>query len=210
MNIKWVHSADVTLNNAKDLLGDADGILIPGGFGDRGIDGKIHAIKYAREQRIPLLGICLGMQLAVVEFARNVLGYADAHSAELDPDTSHPVIDLMPEQKDIEDLGGTMRLGLYPCQLTKGTKAHEAYGEDMINERHRHRYEYNNEYRQALSDKGLIISGLSPDGHLVEMIELSGHPWLVGCQFHPEFKSRPNRPHPLFSGLVKAALENKK
>jgi CTP synthase len=210
ISIKWVHSADVTLNNVKDLLGDADGILIPGGFGDRGIDGKIHAIKYAREQRVPLLGICLGMQLAVVEFARNVLGYADAHSSELDPDTSHPVIDLMPEQKEIEDLGGTMRLGLYPCQLENGTKTHEAYGEDMIFERHRHRYEYNNEYRDVLSEKGLVISGISPDRKLVEMIELKDHPWFVGCQFHPEFKSRPNRPHPLFSGLVKAALANKK
>ena len=210
LNIKWVHSAHITRDNVEEHLGNADGILVPGGFGDRGIDGKIHAIKYARENKKPLLGICLGMQLAVVEFARNVLGYTDAHSAEFGPGTAYPVIDLMPEQKGIEDLGGTMRLGLYPCRLTKGTKAYEAYGEDMINERHRHRYEYNNEYRDVLCENGLFISGISPDGRLVEMIELKGHPWFVGCQFHPEFKSRPNRPHPLFSGLIKAALANKK
>lgn len=209
LDIKWVHSADVTDENVQDYLEDVDGILVPGGFGDRGIDGKIHAIKYARERKKPLLGICLGMQLAVVEYARNVLGYADAHSSELDPGTPYPVIDLMPEQKEVEDLGGTMRLGLYPCRLTSGTKAYEAYGEEIIYERHRHRYEYNNQYREALSGKGLIIGGLSPDGRLVEMIELKDHPWFVGCQFHPEFKSRPNRPHPLFRELVRAALENK-
>ena len=210
LDIKWVQSANINEGNVKDYLENVDGILVPGGFGDRGIEGKIHAIKYARENKKPLLGICLGMQLAVVEFARNVLGCPDAHSAEFDPGTDHPVIDLMPEQKDIEDLGGTMRLGLYPCRLNKGTKAYAAYGEDMINERHRHRYEYNNQYRDVLSEKGLIISGISPDGYLVEMIELKDHPWFVGCQFHPEFKSRPNRPHPLFTGLIKAALANKK
>lgn len=210
LDIKWVHSAHVTEENVEEYLKDADGILIPGGFGDRGIDGKISAIKYAREKGVPLLGICLGMQLSVVEFARNVLGLEDAHSSELNPRTAHPVIDLMPEQKDIEDLGGTMRLGLYPCRIARGTKAFEAYGEEIIYERHRHRYEFNNEYREALSQKGLIISGLSPDERLVEMIELKDHPWFVGCQFHPEFKSRPNRPHPLFRDLIKAALNNKK
>lgn len=210
LDIKWVHSAHVTEENVEEYLKDADGILIPGGFGDRGIDGKISAIKYAREKGVPLLGICLGMQLSVVEFARNVLGLEDAHSSELNPRTAHPVIDLMPEQKDIEDLGGTMRLGLYPCRIARGTKAFEAYGEEIIYERHRHRYEFNNEYREALSQNGLIISGLSPDERLVEMIELKDHPWFVGCQFHPEFKSRPNRPHPLFRDLIKAALNNKK
>ncbi|MDD2574161.1 MAG: CTP synthase [Bacillota bacterium] len=210
LEIKWIHSAQVTEENVAEHLRYVDGVLIPGGFGDRGIDGKIHAIKYARESKIPLLGICLGMHLAVVEFARNVLGYKDAHSSEFDPDTLYPVIDLMPDQKDVKDLGGTMRLGVYPCNLLEGTKSREAYGKDKINERHRHRHEYNNKYRDALSQKGLIISGLSPDGHLVEMVELKDHPWFVGCQFHPEFKSRPNRPHPLFSGLIKAALENKR
>ncbi|MBA1336034.1 MAG: CTP synthase [Firmicutes bacterium] len=210
LEIKWIHSAQVTGENVEELLKDADGILVPGGFGDRGIDGKIAAIRYARENKIPLLGICLGMQLTVVEFARNVAGLKGAHSSELDPGTDHPVIDLMPEQKEIEDLGGTMRLGLYPCRMDKSTKSYEAYGEEIIYERHRHRYEFNNEYRDILTSKGLIISGLSPDERLVEMIELEGHPWLVGCQFHPEFKSRPNRPHPLFRDLIKAALENKK
>lgn len=209
ISIKWVHSVDVTAENAGEYLGDADGVLVPGGFGDRGIEGKIHAIKYARQHKKPLLGICLGMHLAVVEFARNVLGYSDAHSAELYPDTTYPMIDLLPEQKEAEDLGGTMRLGAYPCKLIAGTKAHAAYRQDTIYERHRHRYEYNNRYREVLSEKGLIISGLSPDEKLVEIIELKDHPWFVCCQFHPEFKSRPNRPHPLFSGLIKAALENK-
>ncbi len=210
VDIEWIHSARVDDNNVADYLEDADGILIPGGFGDRGIDGKIAAIRYAREHKIPLLGICLGMQLSVVEFARNVAGLEDAHSSELNPDTPYPVIDLMPEQKEIEDLGGTMRLGLYPCKLTEGTRSSEAYGEEIIYERHRHRYEVNNEYREMLAEKGLMISGLSPDGRLVEMIELRDHPWFVGCQFHPELKSRPNRPHPLFRELVRAALKNKK
>ncbi|MGI6703826.1 MAG: CTP synthase [Clostridia bacterium] len=210
LEIKWIHSAGVTEENVAEQLRGADGVIIPGGFGDRGIDGKIHAIKYARESNIPLLGICLGMQLAVVEFARNILGYKDAHSMEFDPETSHPVIDIMPDQKDAESLGGTMRLGVYPCRLVEGTKAREAYNEELINERHRHRYEFSNGYREALAEKGLIISGLSPDGRLVEIMELRDHPWFVGCQFHPEFKSRPNRPHPLFSGLIKAALQNKR
>lgn len=209
VEIKWVHSARVDDDNVESYLKDADGILVPGGFGDRGIDGKISAIKYARENKIPMLGICLGMQLAVVEFARNIAGLKDAHSSELNPETPYPVIDLMPEQKEIEDLGGTMRLGVYPCKLIKGTKASKAYDEEVIYERHRHRYEVNNEYRDMLVEKGFVISGISPDERLVEMIELKDHPWFVGCQFHPELKSRPNRPHPLFRDLVKAALENK-
>jgi CTP synthase len=210
LEIKWVQSADVTEANVAEMLRDADGILVPGGFGDRGVEGKLLAIRYARENKIPLLGICLGMQLAVVEFARNVMGYKIANSTEFDPDTPYPVIDLMPDQKDVEGLGGTMRLGGYPCELVQGTKAYEAYGQELVHERHRHRHEYNNRYRDALAEKGLIISGVSPDGHLVEMVELKDHPWFVGCQFHPEFKSRPNRPHPLFSGLIKAALQYKR
>ncbi len=198
VEIDWVHSEDVNDENAKELLRDADGILVPGGFGDRGVEGKIAATRYARENKIPYLGICLGMQLAVVEFARNVLGLKDAHSSELNPETKHPVIDLMPEQKDIEDMGGTMRLGIYPCKIYEGTKAHEAYGDDLIYERHRHRYEFNNHYREMLTEAGLVISGISPDERLVEIIELKDHPWFVAGQFHPEFKSRPTKAHPLF------------
>ncbi len=207
VEIDWVHSEDVNDENAKELLRDADGILVPGGFGDRGVEGKIAATRYARENKIPYLGICLGMQLAVVEFARNVLGLKDAHSSELNPETKHPVIDLMPEQKDIEDMGGTMRLGIYPCKIYEGTKAHEAYGDDLIYERHRHRYEFNNHYREMLTEAGLVISGISPDERLVEIIELKDHPWFVAGQFHPEFKSRPTKAHPLFREFVKAALE---
>jgi len=207
VEIDWVHSEDVNDENAKELLRDADGILVPGGFGDRGVEGKIAAARYARENKIPYLGICLGMQLAVVEFARNVLGLKDAHSSELNPETKHPVIDLMPEQKDIEDMGGTMRLGIYPCKIYEGTKAHEAYGDDLIYERHRHRYEFNNHYREMLTEAGLVISGISPDERLVEIIELKDHPWFVAGQFHPEFKSRPTKAHPLFREFVKAALE---
>lgn len=207
VNIDWIQSEHVNERNVADLLKDADGILVPGGFGDRGVEGKILAAKYARENKVPFLGICLGMQLAVVEFARNVVGLKDAHSSELNPETMNPVIDLMPEQKDIEDKGGTMRLGLYPCKIYEGTKAHEAYGEDLIYERHRHRYEFNNHYREVLADEGLIISGISPDERLVEIIELVDHPWFVAGQFHPEFKSRPTRPHPLFRELVKAAIK---
>jgi len=210
VEIDWIHSEDINDENAAECLKNADGVLIPGGFGDRGINGKIAAIKYARENKIPLLGICLGMQLAVVEYARNVMGLKGAHSSELDPSTPYPVIDLMPDQKDIEDMGGTMRLGIYPCKVYDGTKAEDAYGEDLIYERHRHRYEVNNQYRDQLTEAGVIISGISPDERLVEIIELPDHPWFVAAQFHPEFKSRPTRPHPLFRDLVKAALENKK
>ena len=205
----WINSEELNENNLEEKLKDADGILVPGGFGDRGIEGKILSIKHAREKKIPFLGICLGMQCAVIEYARNVLGYTNAHSSELNPETPNPVIDLMPEQKDIDGLGGTMRLGAYPCKVIKDTNAFEAYGEDLIYERHRHRYEFNNEYRDELTEKGLTISGLSPDDRLVEMVELKEHPWFVGVQFHPEFKSRPNRVHPLFKNFVGASIENK-
>ena len=210
VDIDWVHSEDVTEENVETYLKDAEGILIPGGFGDRGIDGKIAAIHYARVNKIPMFGICLGMQLAVVEFARNVAGLKDAHSSELDPNTPYPVIDLMPDQKDIENMGGTMRLGIYPCKVYDGTKAEAAYGEDLIYERHRHRYEVSNQFRDQLQAAGLVISGISPDERLVEIVELPDHPWFVAGQFHPEFKSRPTRPHPLFREFIKASYENKK
>lgn len=207
VNIKWVDSETVTDENVNELLGSVNGILVPGGFGNRGIEGKIKAITYAREHNIPFLGLCLGMQLAIVEFARNVVGFNDAHSEELDPNTTHPVIALMPDQNGIEDIGGTLRLGSYPCVLDKDSKAYELYGEETIHERHRHRYEVNNDYRVALTEKGMKLSGISPDGRIVEMCELPSHPFFVATQAHPEFKSRPNRPHPLFKGFVEAALE---
>ena len=210
VNINWVNSEEVTPETAEELLKDSDGILVPGGFGERGVEGKIIAAQYAREDDIPYLGICLGMQIAVIEYARNVLGYNDAHSSELAPETTHPVIDLMPEQKDVEDLGGTMRLGLYPCKITEGTLAHKIYGADLIYERHRHRYEFNNFYRKELIDAGLVISGQSPDDKLVEMVEIPDHPWYIGVQFHPEFKSRPNHAHPLFREFIGAALKKNK
>ncbi len=210
VNIKWINSTEINSDNVKMILSDADGILVPGGFGDRGIEGKIEAIRYARENKIPFLGICLGMQCAVIEFARNILGYKDAHTAEINPESSHPVIDLMPDQKDIDEKGGTMRLGLYPCKLSKDSFSSRAYDEELIYERHRHRYEYNNEYRNQLSQAGLAITGTSPDGRLVEIVEIKEHPWFVGVQFHPELKSRPNRPHALFREFVKASISNKK
>ena len=206
VTIKWIPSEDLNEENADELLHDVSGILVPGGFGDRGIDGKIRAIRHAREHGIPFLGLCLGMQLAIVEFARHVCGFNDAHSIELDPQTTHPVIHLMPEQDGIEDIGGTLRLGSYPCVLDKDSKAYELYGEETIHERHRHRYEVNNYYREDLQKSGMKLSGLSPDGRIVEMCELPSHPWFVATQAHPEFKSRPNRPHPLFKGFVGAAL----
>lgn len=206
VEIEWVDSEAITSANVSDYLSGVDGIIVPGGFGERGIDGKIVAVQYARENKTPFLGICLGMQMAVVEFARNVAGLEGAHSSELAPETPYPVIDIMPEQKDIKDLGGTMRLGAYPCKVNEGTFAYEAYQDEVIYERHRHRYEFNNEYRDLLSKKGLIISGLSPDERLVEMVEIKDHPWFVGVQFHPEFLSRPNRPHPLFIGFLGATL----
>lgn len=206
VNIQWVPSEEVTMENAEELFGNVDGILVPGGFGNRGIDGKIFAIRYAREHKVPFLGLCLGMQMAIVEFARNVLGFKDAHSAELDAGTTHPVVQLMPEQDGIEDIGGTLRLGAYPCVLNKESKAFQAYGAERIEERHRHRYEVNNYYREELVKGGMLLSGLSPDGRIVEMIELPNHPWFVATQAHPEFKSRPNRPHPLFKDFIGAAL----
>jgi len=205
VNIRWVQAEDVTDDNAAQLLAGVQGILVPGGFGDRGIEGKISAIRHARERGIPFFGICLGMQTAVVEFARSVAGIPDAHSSEINPATPHPVIDLLPDQVDVENKGGTMRLGLYPCKIAPGTKAMEIYGTELIHERHRHRYEFNNAYRERLGQAGLVFSGTSPDGRLVEMIELKGHPWFVAVQFHPEFTSRPNRPHPLFRDFVRAA-----
>ena len=210
VHIKWVDSELVTDENAAEYLRDVDGILVPGGFGDRGTEGKISAIRYAREHQVPFLGLCLGMQMAIVEFARHVIGWEDAHSAELNPETTHPMIHLMPEQDGIEDIGGTLRLGSYPCVLDPSTKAFELYGEKTIYERHRHRYEVNNDYRSALKDAGMTLSGLSPDGRIVEMIELKSHPFFLATQGHPELKSRPNRPHPLFRGFVAAALEHKK
>lgn len=208
INIKWINAEHVTRENVEELLGDADGILVPGGFGDRGIEGKISAIEYARVNKVPFFGICLGMQLASIEYARNVLGLEGAHSSEINLDTPHPIIDLLPEQKDVEDLGGTLRLGLYPCKLTEGTKAHAAYQDNVVYERHRHRFEFNNHYRQAMEAGGFVFSGTSPDGRLVEIIEIKDHPWFVASQFHPEFISRPTRPQPLFRDFVEASLKH--
>ncbi len=207
-DIKWVDSEELTQENINDVLGDCEGILVPGGFGDRGIEGMILAARYAREKDVPYLGICLGMQIAVIEFARNVVGWADANSAEFTSSSLHPVIDLMPEQQGITAKGGTMRLGQYPCALDKESKAYELYGEETIYERHRHRYELNNDFREELCEKGLRLAGLSPDGRLVEVVENPANRWFVAAQFHPEFKSRPNKPQPLFYGFVKAALES--
>ena len=206
VNIKWIDSETVTPENVDKLLGDVSGILVPGGFGNRGIAGKIEAIKYARTHKVPFLGLCLGMQLSIIEFARDVIGYHDANSAELDSHTTHPVIHIMPDQIGIEDIGGTLRLGSYPCVLNKESKAYELYGTDHIDERHRHRYEVNNDYRDDLTSHGMLLSGLSPDGRIVEMIEIPDHPWFIATQAHPELKSRPNRPHPLFKGFIEAAL----
>ncbi|OOE14754.1 MULTISPECIES: CTP synthase [Fictibacillus] len=209
IDIDWINSEMVTAENVNDLLKDADGILVPGGFGDRGVEGKILATQFARENKVPFLGICLGMQLASVEFARNVLGLEGAHSAELMPETPFPVIDLLPEQKDIEDLGGTLRLGLYPCKIKEDTKAFDAYNDEVVYERHRHRYEFNNEYREQMEKAGFIFSGTSPDGRLVEIIELADHPWFVASQFHPEFTSRPTRPQALFRDFIGAVTQLK-
>ena len=210
VSIKWIDSKQVTSKTADTLFENVNGILVPGGFGPRGIEGKICAINYARTHKIPFLGLCLGMQLSIVEFARNQIGYKDANSIELDPDTSHPVIALMSDQNDVENIGGTLRLGSYPCILDKSSIAYKLYGEEMIYERHRHRYEVNNDYRCVLTKHGMKLSGLSPDGKVVEMCELPDHPFFVATQGHPELKSRPNRPHPLFKGFVKASLENSK
>ena len=210
IDIKWVDSEELTTDNVGELLGDVNGILVPGGFGIRGVEGKILAARYARENNIPYLGLCLGMQVAIIEFARHVCGYNDAHSIELDPNTTHPVIALMPDQNGVEDIGGTLRLGAYPCVLDKDSKACKVYGTTEISERHRHRYEVNNDYRTALVEHGMKLCGTSPDGRIVEMIELPDHPWFIATQAHPELKSRPNRPHPLFRGFVEAATKCKR
>ena len=207
VELKWVDSETVTDDNVTEILSDVNGIVVPGGFGSRGIEGMISAIKYARENDVPFLGLCLGMQLTIVEFARNVIGYNDAHSIEMDPSTTHPVIALMPDQNDVENIGGTLRLGAYPCVLTKDSLAHRLYGTDEISERHRHRYEVNNDYRAALAEHGLTLSGTSPDNRIVEMCELTDHSYYIATQAHPELKSRPNRPHPLFKGLIEAAVK---
>ncbi|MDO4329126.1 MAG: CTP synthase [Lachnospiraceae bacterium] len=207
INIKWVDSEQVNKDNVAEILKDVKGILVPGGFGDRGIEGMIDAIQYARENKIPFLGLCLGMQLSIVEFARHVLNYSDAHSVELNPLTTHPVINLMPDQEGIEDIGGTLRLGSYPCDLNPESRAYQLYGSEHIEERHRHRYEVNNDFRNVLTENGMMLSGLSPDGRIVEMIEIPSHPWFLATQAHPEFKSRPNRPHPLFRGFIEAAVK---
>jgi len=207
VEIRWVESEDVKDENVHELLNGIDGMIIPGGFGDRGIEGKIIACRYARENNIPLLGICLGMQIAVIEYARHVCGLAGAHSSEFDANSPHPVIDLMEEQKGVTQKGGTMRLGAYPCVTREGTLLRRLYGQERISERHRHRYEFNNAYRDILTGKGMVICGTSPDNKLVEAVELPTHRFFIGVQYHPEFKSRPNKPHPLFLGLLKAALD---
>lgn len=209
VDIKWLQSEDITPDTVADILKGCDGIIVPGGFGDRGIEGMIEAIKYARENKIPMFGICLGMQMSVIEYARHAAGLEGANSTEFG-ETPNPVIDIMDEQKDITEKGGTMRLGLYPCKLTEGSRCAELYNEELIYERHRHRWEFNNAYRKILTDKGLILAGLSPDEKLVEIVELPKdvHPWFVGVQFHPEFKSRPNRAHKLFKDFIRASVEN--
>ncbi len=205
VNIRWINSETVNEDNYTEVLSGSDGILVPGGFGIRGINGKILACKYARENKVPFLGICLGMQMAVVEFARNVAHLTNANSTEFDPDTKNPVIHIMEDQKYIENMGGTLRLGKYPCAITPGSAIEKVYSESLIYERHRHRYEFNNDFRDVLTDSGLVIGGLSPDGLLVETVEISDHPFYIGVQFHPEFKSRPNKAHPLFRALIEAA-----
>ena len=207
--IRKVEAEDVEREGAEVILSGMDGVLVPGGFGHRGIAGKVEAIRYAREKQVPFFGICLGLQCAVIEFARNVVGLADANSTEIDHDCAHPVVCLLDSQYAITDMGGTMRLGAWPCQLAEGSRAHAAYGATLVQERHRHRYEFNNQYRQQFQAHGMAFSGLSPDGKLVEVIELPSHPWFVAVQCHPEFKSKPTQAHPLFRGFVRAALERR-
>ena len=207
VDIRWIDSETITRENVAEVLRGCAGIIVPGGFGSRGIDGMIATADYCRENRVPYFGICLGMQISVIAFARSVAGMADANSGEFDPESTHKVIDFLPDQSDSVAKGGTLRLGAYPCQIVPGTKMFEAYGVNHIYERHRHRYEFNNDFRQALSDAGLTVSGTSPDGYIVETVELPDSPFYVGVQFHPEFKSRPNKPHPLFLSFVKASLE---
>ena len=207
VDIHWIDSETITKENVAEVLGEMDGIIVPGGFGDRGIPGMIEAARYARENKVPYFGICLGMQIAVIEYARNVAGLADANSGEFAPDCAHKVIDFMPGQSDEINKGGTLRLGSYPCCIAKGTAMEKFYGTDLINERHRHRYEFNNDYREKLQEAGLTLSGISPDGRLIETVEITDRSFYIGVQYHPEFKSRPNHPHPLFKGFIKAALE---
>ncbi|MGB1776217.1 MAG: CTP synthase [Synechococcus sp.] len=207
LDLHWVCAEQIESDGADSLLRGMDAVVVPGGFGNRGVDGKIAAIRWAREQRVPFLGLCLGMQTAVIEWARNQAGLNDATSAELDPETPHPVIHLLPEQQDVVDLGGTMRLGVYPCRIAPGTLAQRLYGDEVVYERHRHRYEFNNAYRTLFLESGYEVSGTSPDGRLVELIELKGHPFFTACQYHPEFLSRPGHPHPLFRGLIEAAQQ---
>ncbi len=210
LDLRWVPSDDLPGLLGTSYLEDLDGILVPGGFGGRGIEGKIFAVRHAREQRVPYLGLCLGLQCAVIEFARNVVGLADAHSGEFDPTSPHRVIDLMESQQDVDDKGGTMRLGLYAAKLAEGSLVRELYGKELIYERHRHRYEVNNRYRKDLEASGLRLSGVSPDEHLVEVVELPGHPFFLASQFHPEFKSRPDDPHPMFLGFIAAAIAHRR
>ncbi|MBP2653210.1 MAG: synthase [Firmicutes bacterium] len=212
IQIKWVNAEEIEIPGVdlNAYFSDVDGILVPGGFGDRGIEGKIKAIQYARTNKVPFFGLCLGMQCAVIEYARNRCGLNNAHSKEFNPETPHPVIDLMSEQLEVEEKGGTMRLGIYPCKVIEGTLTEVAYQDEIIYERHRHRFEFNNAYRQVLTDAGMVIGGTLPNGRLVEIVEVKDHPWFVGTQFHPEFKSRPTNPHPLFRDYVKAALDYQK
>ena len=208
VKVDWIHSESVTEENVAEKLSNLSGILVAPGFGDRGIEGKITAIKYARENNVPFLGVCLGMQCAVVEFARNVLGFKDAHSTEMNPKTKFPVIDIMETQKNVEHKGGTMRLGEYPCVFTKGSKAYHIYGKAKVAERHRHRYEFNNKYIKEFEKAGMLATGINPEGELVEVVELKNHKWFMGVQFHPEYKSTVENPHPLFVKFIKAALES--
>ena len=209
MELTWIDSEELNEKNLDKQLHCVDGILVPGGFGNRGTEGMILAAQYARVHKIPYLGICLGMQMAIVEYARHVLGYEDANSIELAPETTHPVIALMPDQEQVEDLGGTLRLGSYPCVLKDDSLSIKLFGKKEIQERHRHRYEVNNAYRAELNEKGMSVAGTSPDGHIVEMIEIPANPFFVGTQGHPEFKSRPNHAHPLFRGFIQAAVDKK-
>jgi CTP synthase len=210
VDVTWVSSEAFTgPKRAADILGGFDGLLVPGGFGVRGIEGMVEAIRHAREHGMPFFGICLGMQTAIIEFARNVCGLDDSHSSEFNPECDNPVISLMESQQHVTDMGGTMRLGAYPCRLARGSRVAEVYGVPEVSERHRHRYEVSNRYRDLFVQHGLRLSGLSPDGQLVEIVELPTHPWFIGCQFHPELQSRPTRPHPLFAGFVAAAVKAK-